>query len=512
MAGPVVTFYFTPAICLAHLFHHEGLIMPNLPIQLPPRANYLPYSIFDPTGVEKEPEALLAGFLLSHASEVHLIDRELHDLSSADFQYEDTAIIFDTCMSALDERKAFASNAKLADGSILAPVLDKLNKNGCIDAVKYANILASASWSFLCSPALALSWIDMIKERSAWRKIAATASYMMEVAVAPGSTKIKDFMADTASTMQEILEGSSSKQEGDNLSLICSCVNLLKEIQDNLHNGVTHQGLLTGFPQLDRMLDGLKGGKLYILAARPSVGKTALALNILINIAQSKQITKPILFFSVEMSQKEIAARTLSSFMHASVQQLSRGDVTSGQWSQALRGVKSLGYSEDGGKSNISLLMVDDTGNITPNILASQARRVANTCGGLSMIVVDYIQLMVTDDRRGSANRNLEVAQISRQLKLLSKEYDCPVLALSQLNRQPDNRSEPAPQLSDLRDSGAIEQDADVVMFLYKPTKDSDWRKLSIAKNRSGEVGDITLDFKGAWTKFTETTTPPEVQ
>ena len=211
------------------------------------------------------------------------------------------------------------------------------------------------------------------------------------------------------------------------------------------------------------------------------------------------------------MSQKEIAARTLSAFMHASTQQLSRGEVTSGQWNQALRGVKSLGYSEDGGKSNISLLMVDDTSNITPNILASQARRVANTCGGLSMIVVDYIQLMGTDDRRMGANRNLEVAQVSRQLKILSKEYDCPVLALSQLNRQPDNRSGQKPQLSDLRDSGAIEQDADVVMFLYKESEASVWRKLSIAKNRSGEVGEITLDFKGAWTKFSEMGSVPDM-
>ena len=463
--------------------------MPNLPIQLPPRVNYLAPTLLDPKWVEKEPEALLTGFLITHASQVHLIDRELHDLSSADFQFEDTAIIFDTCMSTLDEYKAFASDAKLADGSIVAPVIDKLNKNGLNEIAIFANMLFSASWTSFCSPALALSWIDMIKERSAWRKIAATATCMMETAVAPGSTKLKDFMADTASTLQEILEGSTSKQEGDNLSLICTCVNLLTEM----------------------MLDGLKGGKLYILAARPSVGKTALALNILINIAQSKQITKPILFFSVEMSQKEIAARTLSAFMHASTQQLSRGEVTSGQWNQALRGVKSLGYSEDGGKSNISLLMVDDTSNITPNILASQARRVANTCGGLSMIVVDYIQLMGTDDRRMGANRNLEVAQVSRQLKILSKEYDCPVLALSQLNRQPDNRSGQKPQLSDLRDSGAIEQDADVVMFLYKESEASVWRKLSIAKNRSGEVGEITLDFKGAWTKFSEMGSVPDM-
>ena len=128
------------------------------------------------------------------------------------------------------------------------------------------------------------------------------------------------------------------------------------------------------------------------------------------------------------------------------------------------------------------------------------------------MIVVDYLQLMVTDDRRGAANRNLEVAQISRQLKLLSKEYDCPVLALSQLNRQPDNRSEPTPQLSDLRDSGAIEQDADVVMFLSKLGTDNIWRKLSVAKNRSGEIGNMTLYFEGAWTKFTEATAPEELQ
>ena len=487
--------------------------MPNLPIQLPPRREYLtlPHVFDGPLWAEKEPEVLLVAYLINHANQVHELDHELHALSSNDFMYEDTAIIFDTCMSMLDDYKAFSPQTKLANSSILAPVMEQLKKNGLTMVNSKVCMLFSSAWIADYSLLVVRSWIDMIKQRSGWQKIAAVSSFMLNVATAPGSTDLQKFMADSASTFQEILESSISKQAGDNLSLICTCVNLLTEIQDNLHNGNTQQGLLTGFPQLDKMLDGLKGGKLYILAARPSVGKTALALNILINIAQSKQITKPILFFSVEMSQKEIAARTLSFFMHASTQQLSRGEVTSGQWNQALKGVKSLGYSEDGGKSNISLLMVDDTSNITPNILASQARRVANTCGGLSMIVVDYIQLMGTDDRRMGANRNLEVAQVSRQLKILSKEYDCPVLALSQLNRQPDNRSGQKPQLSDLRDSGAIEQDADVVMFLYKESEDSVWRKLSIAKNRSGEVGEITLDFKGAWTKFSEMGSVPDM-
>ena len=488
--------------------------MPNLPIQLPPRREYLtlPHVFDGPLWAEKEPEVLLVAYLINHANEVHELDHELHALSANDFMYEDTATIFGTCMSMLDSYKAFSPQTKLANSSILAPVMEQLKKNGLDMVNSKVCMLFSSAWIADYSILVVRSWIDMIKQRSGWQKIAAVSSFMLNVATAPGSTDMQKFMADSARTFQEIIESSISKQEGDSLSIICTCVNLLREIQDNLHTGNTQQGLLTGFPQLDKMLGGLMGGKLYILAARPSVGKTALALNILINIAQSKQITKPILFFSIEMSKKEIAARTLSGFTQASVHELMKGSISSSQWSQAIRGVKSLGYSEDGGKSNISLLMVDDTGDITPTSLAAQARRVSNTCGGLSMIVVDYLQLMITDDRRGAANRNLEVAQISRQLKLLSKEYDCPVLALSQLNRQPDNRSEPTPQLSDLRDSGAIEQDADVVMFLSKLGTDNIWRKLSVAKNRSGEVGNMTLYFEGAWTKFTEATAPEELQ
>ena len=260
------------------------------------------------------------------------------------------------------------------------------------------------------------------------------------------------------------------------------------------------------------MLNGLHAGKLYILAARPSVGKTAFALNVMENIASSHAITKPILFFSLEMSDDELGFRTLSTMMRASTTDIEYCRLTQEQIQSGNERLKALDYAsfgEDGSRNSCHIL-VDDNGSLSPNLLATKVRHVADEYGGVSMIVIDYLQLMINDSMSFGGNRNLELANITRQLKLMAKEYSCPVLALSQLNRQIENRDDPTPMLSDLRDSGAIEQDADAVMFLSKPKEHKDEqgeievRTLNLAKNRSGPVGTIQLNFRGAWALFTE--------
>ena len=176
-------------------------------------------------------------------------------------------------------------------------------------------------------------------------------------------------------------------------------------------------------------------------------------------------------------------------------------------------------YSNGDGSQNIGRVLVDDNGSLSPNLLTSKVRQVADEYGGVSMIVIDYLQLMINDSHLQlmineslsfCCKRNQELANISRQHKLKAQENSCPVLALSQINRQIENRDDPTPMLSDLRDSGAIEQDADAVMFLYKPKDHKDGqgeiegRSLYLAKNRSGRSGTIELNFRGAWTLFTE--------
>jgi len=259
--------------------------------------------------------------------------------------------------------------------------------------------------------------------------------------------------------------------------------------------GVT--GVATGFHDLDNALLGLQPASLLILGARPAMGKSAFALNVATNVAKSTR--KPVLVFSLEMSHSELAHRILSSEARVDSKKLRTGNLTGAEWSDVNNAVGRLEVP----------LFLDDNPAVTVMEIRAKARRLKARYDDLGLIVIDYLQLMSGGPQ--SENRQLEVSEISRNLKVLARELNVPILALSQLSRRLEERSDKKPQLADLRESGSLEQDADVVMFLYRDEvykQDSTdpalkgMAELIIAKHRAGPIANIRLVFQGEFTLF----------
>ncbi|MCH1549851.1 MAG: replicative DNA helicase, partial [Pseudomonadales bacterium] len=253
-------------------------------------------------------------------------------------------------------------------------------------------------------------------------------------------------------------------------------------------------GVSTGFTDLDKKTAGLQSSDLIIVAARPSMGKTAFAVNMVEHAVMSGET---VLVFSMEMPSEQIVMRMLSSLGRIDQTRLRSGALQDDDWTRFTGAVSQLRDKK---------LYVDDTPALTPSDVRSRARRVSREAGGLGMVVVDYLQLMRTADK--SESRAGEISEISRSLKALAKEMRCPVVALSQLNRALEQRPDKRPMMSDLRESGAIEQDADVILFIYRDevynedTEDKGVSEIIIGKQRNGPIGKVRLSFIGNLTKF----------
>ena len=488
--------------------------MEGLRVPCSARPNYLTANLGRNRGKESDPEALLLVWMINRPSEVKGFDQALHHLSSDDFRYGDTAIIFDISMGILDSMGAFSADATsaLPNNAVYPQLLERCAQGNNTSMANVINMLVAAANQLVTSPAVITSWIDMILQRGCWDRMQEISRYLLNVSACPLNYKFTDVVAKAVVSLNEMAQR-CVLECSDSQNLVDICMRCLKDIEERASNNEPQRGLLTGFEELDQKLNGLHAGKLYIVAARPAVGKTAFALNVMEHIVPSHSIPKPILFFSLEMGNEEIGLRTLSTLMRAATSDIEYCRLSSEQKQQGYERLQNLDYSSfnKDGSQNICRVLVDDNGCLSPNLLATKVRQVADENGGVAMIVIDYLQLMINDSMSFGGNRNLELANISRQLKLMAKEYSCPVLALSQLNRQIENRDDPTPMLSDLRDSGAIEQDADAVMFLSKPKEhkegeqgEIEGRVLNLAKNRSGPVGIINLNFRGAWTLFTE--------
>ncbi|OOF69576.1 replicative DNA helicase [Rodentibacter caecimuris] len=343
-----------------------------------------------------------------------------------------------------------------------------------------------------------VAYADIVREKAILRELIAVGNKIAQNSYSFRGKDIKMILDDAEREVFAIAEKRSSAGEGPQnvievLTKTIDRIETLSNIEN--HSGVT--GITTGFLDLDKKTSGLQPSDLIIVAARPSMGKTTFAMNLCENAAMASD--KPVLVFSLEMPAEQIMMRMLAS--------LARVDQTKIRTGQGLEDIEWNKIASVFGmfkqKNN---LFIDDSSGLTPTELRSRARRVYRENGGLSMIMVDYLQLMRAPTF--SDNRTLEIAEISRSLKALAKELEVPVVALSQLNRSLEQRADKRPVNSDLRESGSIEQDADLIMFIYRDevyNENSDYKGIAeiiIGKQRNGPIGKVRLKFNGQFSRF----------
>lgn len=298
---------------------------------------------------------------------------------------------------------------------------------------------------------------------------------------------------------QDIFEIAQEKQSKDYVPISEVMIENLKQIDKAAANAGKVQGIPTGFKDLDGKMGGLQKSDLIIVAARPSMGKTAFVLNIAEQTAV--KFGSSVMIFSLEMSKEQLGQRLLSIESRVEIKKLKEGSLQRKDWDRVAASVDALS------KANI---MIDDTPGIGLMEIKNKCRRLKAE-KGLDLVIIDYMQLMQTESK--SENRVQEISKLSRNLKLLARELDCPVIVLSQLSRAVESRNDKRPMLSDLRESGSIEQDADIVVFLYRDdyyNADNEETKgiceIIIAKNRNGEVGKVDLTWVERYTKFSDRT------
>ncbi len=271
----------------------------------------------------------------------------------------------------------------------------------------------------------------------------------------------------------------------------------LDRLEELYERGDAFSGLVTGFASLDRILAGIQPSSLVIVGARPSMGKTSLALTMASSVALDLQ--QPVLLFSLEMNHAELTGRLLASDARVDATRVRTGQLRADEWTRITRSVGRLGDAH---------MWIDDNPNVTVTEIRAKARRLRSRLGSLGLIVVDYLQLM--NGRANAENRQVEIAEISRGLKVLARELETPIVALSQLSRGLESRGDKRPMLSDLRESGSIEQDADIVMFIYRDevyeedTEDRGMAEIIVAKHRNGPTGTARLAFMPQYTLFAD--------
>ncbi len=396
-----------------------------------------------------------------------------------------------------EHRQIYAAISALINASRPADVitvyenLQTLGKAEEVGGLAYLNSLAQ----YVPSASNIRRYAEIVRERSILRKLVSASD---EIATHAFNTQGRDVAQILDEAEQKIFsigeEGSRMKQGFQSMdSLVVELLDRVEEMSQN-PNDIT--GVPTGFYDFDRMTSGLQPGDLIVLAARPSMGKTALAINIAEHVALNEGL--PVAVFSMEMGASQLAIRIVGSIGRIDQGRLRTGKLSADEWPRLTESIEKL--------RNVSL-HIDETPGLTPSELRANARRLARQCGKLGLIVVDYLQLMSGSSSDGD-NRATEIGEISRGLKMLAKELQCPVIALSQLNRSVETRTDKRPMMSDLRESGAIEQDADVIMFIYrddyynKDSKEPGVAEVIIGKQRNGPTGTVRLAFLKPLTRF----------
>ncbi|HSN31844.1 MAG TPA: replicative DNA helicase [Ideonella sp.] len=434
-----------------------------------------------PHSIEAE-QSVLGGLLLDNLA----WDRAADLLSDSDFYRHEHRLIYAAIGALVDASKP-------ADVITVFEQLQSLGKAEDCGGLAYLNSLAQS----VPSAANLRRYAEIVRERAILRKLVAASDEIATDAFNPQGRPVPQILDEAEGRIFRIGEEGSRSRQGflPMDQLVVQLIDRVNELAENGAEEVT--GVRTGFYDLDRMTAGLQPGELIVLAARPSMGKTAFALNMAEHVAVQEGL--PVVVFSMEMGASQLALRMVGSLGRIDQQHLRTGALRDDEWGRLSEAVDKLGKAP---------VFIDESPALTPAELRARARRQARQCGRLGLIVVDYLQLMSGSTSSSDENRATVLGEISRGLKSLAKELKCPVMALSQLNRSVESRNDKRPMMSDLRESGAIEQDADVIMFIYrdeyynKESKEPGVAEIIIGKQRNGPVGTIRLTFLKPLTKF----------
>ncbi|MDT4836906.1 Replicative DNA helicase [compost metagenome] len=440
-----------------------------------------------PHSIEAE-QSVLGGLLLDNAA----WDRIADFLSEADFYRFDHRMIFQSIARLI-------SATKPADVITVYEMLQVAGKAEEVGGLAYLNSLAQNT----PSAANIRRYAEIVRERAVLRKLVTVADDIASAAFAPKGREVRELLDEAESKVFAIAEEGSRGQQGFQ-EIQPLLTQVVERIDELYHRDSTSDvtGVPTGFVDLDRMTSGMQGGDLIIVAGRPSMGKTAFSLNIGEHVAVEQGL--PVAVFSMEMAGTQLAMRMLGSVGRLDQHRLRTGRLLDEDWPRLTHAIQRM---------NDAQLFIDETPALNPMELRARSRRLARQCGQLGLIIIDYLQLM--SGSGGGENRATEISEISRSLKGLAKELNCPVIALSQLNRSLEQRPNKRPVMSDLRESGAIEQDADVILFIYRDevynpdSQDKGTSEIIIGKQRNGPIGTVRLTFLGQFTKFDNFTGGP---
>ena len=433
-----------------------------------------------PHSIEAE-QSVLGGLLLDNAA----WDRIADLVGVADFYRQDHKLIFGAISRLVD-------SSKPADAVTVFEALRNSGKADDAGGLVYLNTLAQNT----PSAANIRRYAEIVRERAVLRRLVTAGDEIATSALNPAGRDTKQILDEAETKVFQIAEEGARGRQGfqEIQPLLTKVVERIQELFERADpSDVT--GVPTGFTDLDSKTSGLQPGDLVIIAGRPAMGKTSLALNIGEHVAIDKGM--PVAVFSMEMGAGQLALRMLSSVGRLDQQRLRTGRLFDEDWPKLTSAIQ---------KMHEAPLFIDETPAMNSIDLRARARRLARTCGRLGLIIVDYLQLMSASSM--GENRATEISEISRGLKALAKELAVPVVALSQLNRTVEQRTDKRPVMSDLRESGAIEQDADLILFIYRDevynpdTNDKNVAEIIIGKQRNGPIGRVNLRFDGQYTRF----------
>ena len=427
--------------------------------------------------------SILGGLLLDNQAWDHVADL----LTESDFYRHEHRLIY----AAIGD---LIASDRPADVVTVFGHLQNTGQAAEMGGIAYLNDLAQ----YVLSASNIRRYAEMVRERCILRRLISASDEIATRAFNPQGLSVAHILDEAEKKIFSIGEEGARMREGFQAlpSLVTKLIDRVSEMaENNSDSDIT--GVPTGFYDLDRMTSGMQAGDLIVLAARPSMGKTSLAVNIAEHVAINEQL--PVAIFSMEMGADQLAVRIVGSMGRIDQGHIRTGRLTNEEWPRLTETIERM--------RDVSL-HIDESASLTPSELRASARRLARKCGKMGLIVVDYLQLMSGSGGGSEENRATVLGEISRSLKMLAKELQCPVIALSQLNRSVETRTDKRPMMSDLRESGAIEQDADIVMFIYRDdyynqqSKEPGVAEVIIAKQRNGPTGIIKLAFLKPLTRF----------